>query len=169
LKKKKTGETYSEGSKDIWELDCVKHAKGDNSKGAAWKKLDIKQKYGLYGSKACVTGNKLITVGGRINTGSNTLKKVFVYDMSKTDGNALEADLPTDYNADNSAFDSIACLNNKVYYMYETSDKTKKITEYDLKATDLAPKPVIDPELGYIRYIVAFDEKLTAIGKTTKT
>jgi len=94
------------------------------------------------------------------------LKKVIVYNLSKTDGNALEADLPTDYNADNSAFDSIACLNNKVYFMHYPGEslKTKKITEYDLTATDLAPKPVIDPELD--GYIVAFDEKLTAIGKT---
>jgi len=162
LEKKKTGETYSEGSKDIWELDCVRHAKGDNSNGAAWKKLDIKQKYGLFGSIACAMGNKLITVEGYLHTESEFLKKVIIYDLSKTDGNALEADLPPDYEYSNS-IGSLACLNNKVYFMYFNSDDYPKIAEYDLTATKLAPKDVIDSELDYI---VALGGKLTAIGKT---
>jgi len=162
IEKKKTGEIFSQGSKDIWELDCVRHAKGDNIDGAAWKKLDIKQKYGLYGSKTCATGNKLITVEGKLNTGRQILKKVIVYDLSKTDGNALEADFPTDYDY-SLTVDSIACLNNKVYFMYYNSNDVQKIAEYDLTATKLAPKDIIDPGLYYI---VAFGGKLTAIGRT---
>lgn len=51
--------------------------------------------------------------------------------------------------------------------MYK-SGKTQKIMEYDLTATNLAPKPVIDPESDGI--IVAFGGKLTAIGgENTKT
>jgi len=107
---------------NIWAFDCVKHANGGNSKGAAWEKLDFTVEGHNMDARdglMCVSRDKLAIIDDK-----NANYKVRIYDLTKTSSSALLATIGLDGFSIFSPH-SITCKDGKAY-VYARKDSTRK-------------------------------------------
>jgi len=105
-----------EGANTIWEFDCVKHAKGGNTNGGAWRKLDLKLSREHYGGKACITGDTLVSVGGKDVSVREPRRYLDVYNLADSNSRAKKMDL-----SDSPYVKTLTCAKDKIYLTYDSS------------------------------------------------
>jgi len=124
------------GVDQLWALDCVKHAKGENNGGTAWNKPGSQPPEGFFRSIACVGGNYLAVAGGvkKIDGGKYYINRdIHILDLTKTGKSSTKvstADTPQE----------LACKGDKVYLKFEDSDDNCMTKEINM--AENAPKLV---------------------------
>ena len=106
------------GVDEVWALDCAKHAKGENSGGAAWEKPAMAQPpNGFFGSIACASGNYLAVAGGvkEVRNGNVVRNKdVNIFDLTKDAGSAAQAY----YGFITGFLGEVVCKGDKMYLRF---------------------------------------------------
>lgn len=124
---------------NIWAFDCVKHANAENSKGAAWQKLDFtvegKNANDMDGSM-CVSGDKLAIIDDK-----NYSYKVRIYDLTKTSSSSLLATIRLNGFSIEPTWHSITCKDGKAYLIAKKNiDDTRKIIVINMENDSNPPK-----------------------------
>ena len=132
----------NKGVTDVWALDCVKLADGDNANGAAWEKHALALKEGIFGPKVCLNDNKLAVIQGlkEVNTNNQPVMNfaIQIYDLANPNNDPAEVELDSIYP------DQAICIKGMLYLRYFDNEpermKIKKINMKDdpITLTDVA-------------------------------